>query len=393
MNSWTENISSGRFLYIEDNSSDGGYEAKMAAAVSSPYLLAPAAVFAERKACFEYNISGLAGLDEYLAGRNLSAQDMTSLLTQIDTAAAVVQNYLLSESCMLINPDYIYVDKQKNELRICVVPEYGGCFEDELKEFIMKLLPYTDTDDVSAMRTCIKLMRAVSMHDYRLHDVLEMLNNSTATASRNTASGSTDMHGTGNSLYSGVKDAGSAVSYDKVSTAAYDSMQNLSFGRDAYGKETSGRDTANKHTANYASIGNSAMFDDIYDGVKQASDAYEYGSSNSASGNDVSANAAYDMSKSDEFASTARKNMSGKRKEMPKSYEDREDEIAGSPVKEGITGILISQAILAGIAVMVFFVKGKAVMLRLLPIYAVMAACLIIYYVISMIMKRRKAAE
>lgn len=368
MNSWTENLSSGRYLYIEDTSSDGSYESKMASAVTSPYLLAPSAVFMERKACFEYSISGLVSLDEYMTGKNIGSEDIISLLTQIDTAAAVVQNYLLSESSLLIDPDHVYADKQKKELKICVVPEYNGCFEEELKQLILRIVPHINTDDSIAMRTGIRLMRAVSKNDYKLHDVLEMLNNDGSAQNR------------------GFADIGGANAYDRDRNEQAD-IREISADR-AYMSSGS-------IPNGYAGSVNNAGICAKYGEPEQISASHVYGYNNddirgSAAGIPADAFTSRDMQNRKSFGVKADRDATAARK-YTDAPEDEQDDAAGTQIGESITGMLISQAILAGIAVMVFLVKGKSVVLRLLPIYAIMAVCLLLYYIAGIVIRRRKA--
>lgn len=355
MNSRIENGLNGKYLYIETDKADEGFEYRMAASVASESIIAPTKVFAYGGICLEYCITGLRLFDEYLAGISLRSADIIRFLAQIEQCVRIVENYLLRADDLLINLKYLYVDEATGSLKICVVPGYEGNFEAEFKQLVNSLLMHIDADDVAALKLGHKLFKAVSSEDYKLQDVMAVLK--TDSTGREALDGAT--------IYAHRQ--GSAADNQYMNTVSTDTVYN--------GEYYNGSPSVD--ALRYAGQ---------YTGQRQFDTAQPQGSAEqNYYGDDNLSNLSgrYDPQEGTEQADV----QSG----YDYDTEDETDNIGGrSILKETLTGLAVSQAILIGVAIAVYLLKGRATAMRLAPIYIIIAVCVTVYYVIGLFMKRRK---
>lgn len=348
MNSRIENTSSGRFLYIEARSDENDFETKMAEAISNDGIITPNSVFAYGGICFEYNISGFISLDEYLINASLKEEDIASIMIQLDAAADTVRNYLLNEGSLLLASDRIFIDKDKKKIKICVLPNYCGDFEASLKELIIKLIMNTDQEDNNAVKLGFRLLKSTADPDFRLHDVLEAMSDRKSVKQE--------------SLKGNVKLENSILK------AAEFSRENTISSDKCTDKEEVISERNKRFQSDFTGI------NDICERTL------------TADGADSADNETY---KQDTFTDRTY----GYSYEQEADKEEAEEENSSRVrLKDSLSGMLISEAILIAAAVVIFLVKGKSMLIRLLPIYLVIAACVCVYYVVSYIIKRKAEA-
>lgn len=350
MNSRIENTSSGRFLYIEARSDENDFETKMAEAISNDGIITPNSVFAYGGICFEYNISGFISLDEYLINASLKEEDIASIMIQLDAAADTVRNYLLNEGSLLLASDRIFIDKDKKQIKICVLPNYCGDFEASLKELIIKLIMNTDQEDNNAVKLGFRLLKSTADPDFRLHDVLEALSDRKSVKPK-PGSLNENVKPESSNFKAVEFTGGNAVSSDKCTD-----------------KEEVIRERNKRFQSDFTGINDSCERTLTADGADSAD------------------NETY---KHDTFTDRTY----GYAYEQEADKEEAEEENTSRVrLKDSLSGMLISEAILIAAAVVIFLVKGKSMLIRLLPIYLVIAACVCVYYVVSYILKRKAEA-
>ena len=333
MTSRIENVSGGKYLYIQQEADDNGYELKMAASMISESIITPTQVFAYGGMCLEYCITGLKELENYLSDIRLNSKDIIRLLAQIEQSVNTVKNYLLSEADLLINADYIYVDEERGQLKLCIVPGYNGAFEDELKAFISKLLIHIDAADDAALKLGFKLFKTISDREFRLHDIMGVLGQRNIKAAAGRSNFEFDR-----------SEFKQRIQYN-------DNEQEACMGADL--KFT------NQDEQAYS----------VYQGTGYEYKENEYGSI---------------QTECDETSY----NQSGS---VPDADADAEETIKPhSILRETLSGLAVSQGILITVAIAVFLLKGRSTVMRLLPVYLVIAVCVAVYYAASFALKRRR---
>ena len=360
-----ENASDGRYLYIQSGTNADGFESRMASSLISESIIAPTLVFAYGEMCMEYCITGLKGLEEYLSGAKLNSRDITGLLAQTEQSVNTVRNYLLSESDLLINTDYVYVDDHSGLLKLCIVPGYNGDFEQELKCFINKLLMHIDAEDIRTLKLGFKLFKAVSSKDFKLHDVISVLRDVS-------------------SKRSSVNEAYKNMPYEPNPPLRSDcSLQ------EAY--EGSGDNAAGASGLLHSNAAGGNLH------VPDFETEADCGSSSFTLGRDIQSDYPDAKASANPYSGAYTSDMRPgyDRQDAAGSGFDEADEAPDklrSILKETLSGLIVSQGILVAVAIVVFLLKGRALVMRLIPIYLIIAACVTVYYAASFILKRRQEA-
>ena len=320
----------------------------MAEAISNNGIITPNSVFAYGSLCFEYNISGFISLDEYLLNASLKENDIRSIMIQLDAAADTVRNYLLNEGSLLLTGDRIFIDKDKKQIKICVLPNYCGNFEASLKELIIKLIMNTDQEDNNAVKLGVRLLKSTADPDFRLHDVLEALAERKSIKPDNLK---------GNvKAETSIFKAAEFTGENTVSSDKYTDNEEII------------RERNKRFQSDFAGI------NDICERELTADRA------------DSADNEAY---KRDTFTDRAYGYPYEQEDDKEKTKDENSSRVR---LKDSLSGMLISETILIAAAVIIFLVKGKSMLIRLLPIYLVIAACVCVYYAASYIMKRKAEA-
>lgn len=362
MNSRIENESGGKYLYIETTAERDGFESKMAESVISENIITPNLVYAYGGMCLEYNITGLIELNEYLSGLKLNSRDIIRLIVQIEQCVNTIKNYLLSEADLLLDTEYVYADTVSGALKLCIVPGYNGDFESELKMFISKLLVHIDEENEAALRLGFKLFRAVSQDDCKLHDVTAVLKYSGAETTAHHAYASDN------------------YASDSCNIASHNTGSRNTGSHNTGSRNADSCSTASAHTWSRANTISAKLSeaDAEHSGLFEPNTAYTEPD--------------FNIPHESVYGGMGAKN---EQNELPTEYDDYLDEEEAPRqrglLKETLTGLLVSQVILVGVAVAVFLLKGRTSVMRLIPVYLVIAVCLTVYYVISFIMKRRRA--
>ena len=343
-----ENSSGGKYLYIQQESEENSFETRMAASLVSDSIMTPAQVFAYGGMCYEYCITGLKELEEYLSGIRLHSQDLIRLLAQLEQSVNTVKNYLLSEADLLINTEFIYADEEKGLLKLCIVPGYNGDFEQGLKELISRLLIHIDAADESVLRLGFRLFKTITQGEFKLHDIISALHQPEARpvdavqGFEGLDEAELDMDKLGQKLqYDGLPRYADADKYTYVS-----SQQGVMQEREPYSADA---ETGEREYKGNAYAGNA------YTGMRQDYNAAE---------------PAADINTDTEHEAKPR-----------------------SILKDTIGGLAVSQGILIAVAAAVFLLKGRTTVMKLIPIYIIIAACVTVYYIISFILKRRQQAQ
>ena len=92
---------------------EGGLERKLLSGIQDRNLLPFRQSYEEgREACC-YDITALQPLERVLPRRRLLQEDIRFLLLQLDHALSVLEEHMLTERCLLLSPEHIYVDAEQ----------------------------------------------------------------------------------------------------------------------------------------------------------------------------------------------------------------------------------------------------------------------------------------
>lgn len=125
----------------------------------------------------KYNISRMFSLENYLKTNKLKKKDIIFIIKSIDNVLSNIENYLLSENSIVLDPAAIMIEKEKNKskLNFLMIPNYQSDFSYELSKLIVKLLRHIDVEDKEGLRFAYELFVKSAKDNYTINDLIESI--------------------------------------------------------------------------------------------------------------------------------------------------------------------------------------------------------------------------
>ncbi len=123
------------------------YELTMVAYNRIPGLLGMETEVSDGQVRFWYDITGKQNLADYLGRREADGQLLTLLFQGLDTVCRQLQEYMLDESQLILDPEYLYLDLSGKMVGIAYLPGYHKDIRDsfqELMELLLRRLEHSD---------------------------------------------------------------------------------------------------------------------------------------------------------------------------------------------------------------------------------------------------------
>lgn len=163
------------FMVLTGLSGEDGLERKLLSGIQDRNLLPFRQSYEEgREACC-YDITALQPLERVLPRRRLLQEDIRFLLLQLDHALSVLEEHMLTERCLLLSPEHIYVDAEQLTARFCAVPGGSFSFEEQMRTLLLTLLEYVQNDEEKAVLLCHRLYQISRSESFCLEDLLRRM--------------------------------------------------------------------------------------------------------------------------------------------------------------------------------------------------------------------------
>lgn len=117
------------------------YQIDMIANNAIEKLLPFQAIRKDSQISFNYNVTSKVSLSKFLRNNTLKRKEFIDILLSVADIICSCGSYLLSDRCLLLDEDYIYIDKETKNISMVYVP--ANINEDvtgEIKEFVMRLV-------------------------------------------------------------------------------------------------------------------------------------------------------------------------------------------------------------------------------------------------------------
>ncbi len=124
---------------------------------------------------FCYEITSRQPLKRLLESRTIGAEQIRTLLLGIARTLTGMEEYLLSEEQIILNPDFIYVDPEDFSPGLCLIPGKHGDFPKEFSNLLQELLDKVDHQDKEAVIMIYGLYRESLKENYGLDNLLRWL--------------------------------------------------------------------------------------------------------------------------------------------------------------------------------------------------------------------------
>lgn len=136
-------------IIMSDGIVGSGYENKMFEYNEIKSFLPFSVSRINNNAAYQYKIMEYENLTKAFYNRTFNAEDIKMIFTAIITAGQRAEEYLLNTDAILLNPEYIFLNK--DELLFCYYPGTGQSFNQgirELMEYILERLDHKNQDNV-----------------------------------------------------------------------------------------------------------------------------------------------------------------------------------------------------------------------------------------------------
>lgn len=154
---------------------DQGYEARMMIGNTIEGLLKFRIKRTDSQSRFCYEITSKQPLGRLLEKSTINAVQIRRLLLGIAQTLTRMEDYLLTEEQILLDPDYIYMNPDEFQPFLCLIPGKTGDFPGEFSLLLQFLLGKVDHQDREAVVLTYGLYRESLKENYGLDNLLRWL--------------------------------------------------------------------------------------------------------------------------------------------------------------------------------------------------------------------------
>ena len=124
---------------------------------------------------FYYEITSRQPVNRILEGRTIKRQEIVKLIYSIAALLERLENYLLQESQILLDPQYIYTDPEIVQFFFCLVPDRKADFSKDMERLLQYLLKKTDHRDKESALLSYRLYQESQKEFYGMESLLKWL--------------------------------------------------------------------------------------------------------------------------------------------------------------------------------------------------------------------------
>lgn len=123
---------------------------------------------------FFYEITSKQPLSRLLEGQTIQAEQIRALVFGIARSLDHMEQYLLSEKSVLLDPEYLYVDPESLKVWLCLVPGMECDFPEDYSRFLEYLLGKVDHRDKESVVLAYGLYQETRKENYGMADILQL---------------------------------------------------------------------------------------------------------------------------------------------------------------------------------------------------------------------------
>jgi hypothetical protein len=128
---------------------------------------------------FYYDITSRQPLLRLLEAQKWRAEQIRRLLIGIFGVLERMENYLLRESRILLDPEYIYVDPENTRIWLCIVPGLTRDFPEDFGRLLEKILEYVDHQDKESVVLAYGIYQETRKENYGIEDIMRLVREET----------------------------------------------------------------------------------------------------------------------------------------------------------------------------------------------------------------------
>lgn len=175
MKIYTDDTHEAKFLLVECADEGDTFEDRMIDGIDLPTLMKPVSCSDE---ILRYDISGYRTIEEALKNRCLKKDEITDILLSVDTAIKYLEERMLSDANILLDPSYVFTGGNGRNVIFPVSRSSVGRFPERMRKLSELLFRHADFNDEAALRFAAGLMKICLSDDFRMHDIMHFVERS-----------------------------------------------------------------------------------------------------------------------------------------------------------------------------------------------------------------------
>jgi len=163
-----------KYLCLEDQEQFSVLESRLIGNIDSHNILRLLAPVGE-DGVFRFDITSCDVFSDYLINRKLTRSELVSILAQLKSVITTLEDHMLGDANILLEPEHMYIEKSSRKLRFVPVCQCSGSFSDRLRRLTDTLFLHADLEDPESLRFAAMLMRVSMNENVRMHDLMQLV--------------------------------------------------------------------------------------------------------------------------------------------------------------------------------------------------------------------------
>lgn len=152
-----------------------GIDEKLMLKRKLPGLLAVEKTYVDGEGQYWYNISGKQSLDTYCRVKEIGIAFIERLIISICSEMEILEWNLMQTSCLMLDPELIFITNSNQEIIFTVYPGSSGTVETEFQQLMEYLLTKIDHKDAHAVRAAYGIYEKTLLEGYSVLDIREQI--------------------------------------------------------------------------------------------------------------------------------------------------------------------------------------------------------------------------
>lgn len=154
---------------------ENSYELKMIAANRIPALLPMTCSHIDDSVVLQYDISSLQPLSVFCSSHKIHAKELTGLIGNLLDSLFLMEDYLLSEDHLFLDPEYLYLNWSTLEFKIAYIPYYSCDIKTSLQNLMQYLLTCLGNEDQNTVVLAYRIYHELKEPNLQLGNIRRLL--------------------------------------------------------------------------------------------------------------------------------------------------------------------------------------------------------------------------
>lgn len=163
-----------KYLFVENGEQFTALEGHLIENIDNHYILRLNAPITQ-DGIFRFDVTSCDSFSAYLINRKLSRAELISFLAQLKSVITTMEDHMLGDANILLEPEHMYIDKNNRKIRFVPVCKSREDFSERLRKLTGELFLHADLEDMDSLRFAAMMMQTSLKENVRLHDLMQLV--------------------------------------------------------------------------------------------------------------------------------------------------------------------------------------------------------------------------